>query len=182
MKSFGKTVSAEYLRVMQETFKKYKDMGDKTFAQLNEKDFHFKPDPGSNSISIIVKHLSGNMISRFKDFLTTDGEKPDRNRDGEFEDSTTTKNEIIEMWERGWKVFYEAFNGLKEEDLLRKINIRNEPHSVIEALNRQAAHYAYHVGQIVMLAKQIKKDDWKTLSIPKGKSEDFNKKMLSKNN
>ncbi len=180
MKTFGNDASEEYLKVIKDIFKKYKESGDKTFAQLDDRDFHFKPDPGSNSIAVIVRHLSGNMKSRFTDFLTSDGEKSDRNRDSEFEDSNMSKFEIIDMWEDGWKVFWNAFKEIKEEDLLKKVTIRNEPHSVIEALNRQAAHYAYHVGQIVMLAKMIKKEEWKTLSIPKGKSNDFNKSMLSK--
>ena len=180
MATFGNNASEEYLRVIKDICKKYKESGDKTFAQLEDRDFHFKPDPGSNSIAVIVKHLSGNMKSRFTDFLASDGEKSDRNRDSEFEDSNMSKVEIINLWEAGWRIFVNAFEGIKEEDLIRKVTIRNEPHSVIEALNRQAAHYAYHVGQIVMLAKMIKKEEWKTLSIPKGKSNDFNKSMFSK--
>lgn len=179
MKTFEDSPGKEFLRTAGEIFVKYKDLGDKTFAQLEDKDFHFKPDGESNSIAVLIKHLSGNMISRFTDFLESDGEKPDRNRDSEFEEDRLNRNELIGVWEKGWKVFYSAFNGLKKEDLLKKITIRNEPHSVIEALNRQAAHYSYHLGQIVYLAKQIKKENWKTLSIPKGGSENYNKKKFS---
>ncbi len=180
MKTFGNSPGKEFLRSAGELFVKYKAMGDKTFDQLDDNDFHFKPDAESNSIAVIVKHLSGNMISRFTDFLTSDGEKPDRNRDSEFEDGSLSRNEIIGIWEKGWKVFSAAFNALKEEDLLKTITIRNEPHSVIEALNRQAAHYAYHIGQIVYIAKHIKKENWQTLSIPKKGSESYNKKNFSK--
>jgi Protein of unknown function (DUF1572) len=175
-----KTVSEEYLKVIKEDFKKYKLLGDKTFIQINDKDFHFKSDEEANSIAVIIQHLSGNMSSRFTDFLTTDGEKPARQRDQEFEEQNLSKEKLIEKWENGWKIVFNTLNVLSENDLNKIVKIRNEPHSVIQALNRQVTHCAYHVGQIVLIAKQIKKSDWNTLSIAKKKSEDFNKEMFSK--
>jgi len=142
-------------------------LGDKTFNQIDNKDLHFKSDDEANSIAIIIQHLSGNMISRFTDFLTTDGEKSFRNRDSEFEDQNMTKEELIEKWEKGWGILFNAINNLNADDLIRTIKIRNEPHSIIQALNRQVTHCAYHVGQIVFIAKELKKSEWKTLSIPK---------------
>ena len=163
------TAAEEYLKAIKEDFKKYKLLGDKTFNQIDNKDLHFKSDDEANSIAIIIQHLSGNMISRFTDFLTTDGEKSSRNRDSEFEDQNMTKEELIEKWEKGWSILFKAINNLNADDLIRTIKIRNEPHSVIQALNRQVTHCAYHVGQIVFIAKELKKSEWKTLSIPKKK-------------
>ncbi len=174
-------VHKEYLRVINEDFKKYKMLGDKTFVQLDDKDFHFKSNEEVNSIAIIIQHLSGNMFSRFTDFLTTDGEKPARLRDLEFEEQNLSKAELVGKWNNGWDVLFSVLNNLKEKDLTKYVKIRNERHSVIQALNRQATHYAYHIGQIVFIAKQIKKSDWQTLSIAKNKSNDFNKEMFSKN-
>ena len=163
------TAAEEYLKAIKEDFKKYKLLGDKTFNQIDNKDLHFKSDDEANSIAIIIQHLSGNMISRFTNFLTTDGEKSSRNRDSEFEDQNMTKEELIEKWEKGWSILFKAINNLNADDLIRTIKIRNEPHSVIQALNRQVTHCAYHVGQIVFIAKELKKSEWKTLSIPKKK-------------
>ena len=163
------TAAEEYLKAIKEDFKKYKLLGDKTFNQIDNKDLHFKSDDEANSIAIIIQHLSGNMISRFTDFLTTDGEKSSRNRDSEFKDQNMTKEELIEKWEKGWSILFKAINNLNADDLIRTIKIRNEPHSVIQALNRQVTHCAYHVGQIVFIAKELKKSEWKTLSIPKKK-------------
>jgi hypothetical protein len=152
-------------------FKNYRALAEKSFAQLEEDaDFHFVPDPESNSIAVIMKHMSGNMISRWTDFLTTDGEKPNRNRDSEFVDTGAKREEIIEYWNKGWQVFLDTLNSLQPEDLLKTVTIRGEALTVMQALNRQTAHYAYHVGQIVYLAKHIRSDKWKTLSIPKNKS------------
>ena len=170
----------EYLRSITAAFEKYKVMGDNTFEQLEEKDFHFLPDEGSNSIAVIVQHISGNLTSRFTDFLTSDGEKATRNRDMEFEEQKLSKSELIEGWNSSWKILLESLNNLKNEDLLKTIYIRKEAHSVIEALNRSLTHTVYHIGQIVYLAKHIKKDSWKTLSVPKGKSKEFNKSMFTK--
>ncbi len=170
MKELKNNVSEEYLRVTGEIFKRYKSLGDKTFEQLDDEDFYYRTDEDSNSISILIQHIGGNLASRFTDFLTSDGEKSNRTRDEEFEEQNLTRKKLIEKWEEGWKVFFMAFESLNESDLTKVITIRNEPHSVIEALDRAAAHCAYHVGQIVMLAKQIKKSEWKTLTIPKKKS------------
>ncbi len=162
-----KTAAEEYLKVIKEDLKKIKLLGDKTFDQIEEKDFHFKSDDESNSIAVIVQHLSGNMSSRFTDFLTTDGEKSTRNRDAEFDDRNMPKEDLIEKWEKGWGILFNAINNLNADDLTKTIKIRNEPHSVIQALNRQVIHCAYHIGQIVFIAKELKKSEWKTLSIPK---------------
>jgi len=126
-----------------------------------------------------VKHMAGNMRSRWTDFLTTDGEKPDRNRDTEFEDPPTTRSELMEMWERGWKYVFGALEPLSDANLTRTVTIRTEPHSVMQAINRQIAHYCYHVGQIVYLARHFAGDKWQTLSVPKKKSSEFNKKVAS---
>ena len=169
MKELKNNAASEYLRVTGEICKRYKSLGDKTFEQIDDEDFYYRTDEDSNSISILVQHIGGNLISRFTNFLSSDGEKPNRMRDEEFEEQNLTREKLIEKWEEGWRVFFNTLKSLKESDLVKVVIIREEPHSVIEALDRAAAHYAYHVGQIVMLAKQIKKSDWKTLSIPKKK-------------
>ncbi|HLC83086.1 MAG TPA: DUF1572 family protein [Bacteroidia bacterium] len=154
-------------------FNNYRSLAEKSFSQLKEdKEYHYVPDPESNSIAIVIKHMAGNMISRWTDFLTTDGEKPNRNRDGEFIEGTESKEELIKYWNKGWEVFMNTLNSLKEEDLLKTVTIREEGLTVAQALNRQTAHYAYHVGQIVFLAKHIKSTDWNSLSIPKNKSDE----------
>ena len=143
-------------------------------AQLKDEEFFFTLDPESNSVAILVKHLAGNMRSRFTDFLTSDGEKPDRFRDREFElNSATTRADVMRWWEEGWACVFGALAPLQPQDVMRTITIRNEPHTVLQAVNRQIAHYAQHIGQIVFLAKHIRSSDWKTLSIPRGKSEEF---------
>ncbi len=157
----------------------YKDLGERTFEALSDDELHLTPGDGSNSISIIVKHLWGNMLSRWTNFLTEDGEKDWRDREGEFETTIKTRQELLEKWEAGWKVFLDAIQGLKEEDLHKIIYIRNEGHAVIDAIHRQLAHYSYHIGQIVYLAKLIKGADWVSLSIPKGSSEQYNQKKFS---
>jgi hypothetical protein len=134
----------------------------------------------SNSVAIIVKHISGNMLSRWTDFLTSDGEKPWRNRDGEFANDINSKEELVEAWERGWACFKNALNSINDNNIENIVYIRNEGHTVIEALNRQLAHYAYHVGQMVYIAKKIKEGGWESLSVPKGKSADFNREKFSK--
>lgn len=154
-------------------FNNYKALAEKSFAQLNDdSQFHFQPDAESNSIAIIIQHVSGNMISRWTDFLTTDGEKPTRNRDGEFENSKAGKEELMKTWQKGWDVFMKTLHSLTPDDLLKTITIRGESLTVYQALNRQTAHYAYHIGQIVFLAKHIKSNQWKSLSIPKNKSSE----------
>ena len=158
-----------FLQDIINSFGKYKAMGDKTFVQLSEDDFHFFLDEDSNSISLIVQHISGNLISRFTDFLTADGEKPNRDRDSEFEEQNLSKTELIERWSSAWKILMDTVINLNDEDLLKTVYIRKEPLLVMEALNRSLTHTAYHIGQIVFLAKHLKKNDWKTLSIPKKK-------------
>ncbi|MBU5340543.1 DUF1572 domain-containing protein [Caldifermentibacillus hisashii] len=169
-----------YLKVVVERFKSVKTLGDKTIEQLSEQDIHWTYNQESNSVAVIVKHLSGNMISRWTDFLTSDGEKENRNRDEEFIDDIFSKSELMRVWEKGWNVLIDTLTGLKEEDLLKTIKIRGEKHFVLEAIERQMTHYAYHVGQIVYIGKQLKDSEWKTLSIPRGKSEDYRKEMLEK--
>ena len=145
----------------------YKILAEKAIAQLSDEEFFKLPEPESNSIAIIVKHMSGNMLSRFTDFLTTDGEKEWRNRDGEFEMDRMNKAELMTMWEKGWQCLFNAVEPLQQSDLGRIVFIRNEPHSVLEAINRAVAHLSYHVGQIVFLAKMYQSDKWQTLTIPK---------------
>ena len=174
------TPSQNYLDSTKAEFLKLKATGDKTFAQLAAEDFHYKPDAEANSIALIIQHLSGNMISRWTDFLTTDGEKPNRNRDQEFEDKDQDKEAILLSCEAGWKVFIDTLNALHVDDMLKEVTIRGEKHTVIQALNRQLTHYGYHIGQIVYLAKHIRSSDWQTLSIAKNRSEEFNQKMKDK--
>jgi len=158
----------------------YKELGDKTFEQLTDTDFHVQPNAESNSIAIIIQHLAGNMLSRFTNFLTEDGEKEWRNRDTEFEEQQLSKEQLLNKWNEGWDCFLSAVKGLTEDDLQKTITIRSESLSVIDALNRQLAHYPYHVGQIVYIGRMMKADQWKSLSIPKGKSDEFNSQMKHK--
>ena len=148
----------------------YKELGDKTFVQLSDNDFHFNPGEECNNIAIIIQHLHGNMLSRWTDFLNSDGEKEWRKRDAEFEDQNFNKEQIINLWEEGWKCFLDVLRSLSAADLEKIIYIRNEPLSVIDAINRQLAHYPYHVGQIIYVAKIIKNKNWQNLSVPKGRS------------
>jgi len=155
----------------------YKELADKTFSQLDEKEFHFVPAEESNSIAVIIQHMHGNMLSRWTDFLSSDGEKDWRKRDAEFEDQKLNKQELLKLWEDGWTCLLHTLRSLKEEDLHKTIYIRTEPLYVADAINRQLAHYPYHVGQIVFIGKLIKKTDWQNLSIKKGESSAFNNKM-----
>ncbi|MDU8887268.1 DUF1572 family protein [Yeosuana sp. MJ-SS3] len=163
-----------YLNSVINRFETYKTLGEKTFKQLTFEEMQWQSDEDSNSISIIVKHIVGNMLSRWTNFLTEDGEKEWRHRDQEFIDTYTTNEEMMASWESGWNVLFNAIKPLTVDDLERKVYIRDEEHSVIDAINRQLAHYAYHIGQIVFIGKLIKGDSWKSLSIPKGKSSEFN--------
>lgn len=156
----------------------YQSLGNRTFQQLEEDDLHWVPGDEGNSIAIIVKHVAGNIFSRFTNFLTEDGEKPWRNRDGEFEDDLLNKAELIAKWDEGWEHFRSELKTLSEDDLDKTVYIRNEGHSVTEAIQRQLTHYAYHVGQIVMIGKMIKGDSWQSLSIPKNQSDIYNKKKF----
>lgn len=158
----------------------YKELGDKTFEQLQDADFHFTPNAESNSIALIIQHVAGNMLSRWTDFLTTDGEKEWRHRDTEFEEQDLTKQQLIDLWQKGWDCLFKSLHTLTEEDLLKTIYIRSEGLLVIDAINRQMAHYPYHVGQIIYLAKVIKNEDWQNLSIAKGHSGQFNEQMHTK--
>jgi len=165
-----------YLEEARRQFRGHKRMGEGAMAQLRDEEFFVTLDPESNSVAILVKHLAGNMRSRFTDFLTSDGEKPDRFRDQEFElTSATTRADVMKCWEEGWSRVFAAIDGLKPEDVTRTVTIRGEPHTVLQAINRQIAHYAQHIGQMVFLAKHLRSSDWKTLSIPRGRSEDYKK-------
>ena len=158
----------------------YKELGDKTFEQLNEAGFHYQPNAESNSIAMIIQHMAGNMLSRFTNFLTEDGDKTWRNRDMEFEEQQLTREQLLIKWNEGWDCYLSVIKSLREDDLLKTITIRSEELTVTDALNRQLAHYPYHVGQIVYIGRMIKKEEWKTLSIAKGKSDEFNSKMNTK--
>lgn len=163
-----------YLESVRKQFEYYKLLGDKTFRQLEETDLFWQYNAESNSIAIIVKHLWGNMRSRWTDFLTTDGEKKWRNRDTEFDADIKTKAELLEKWEEGWTCLFDALESVNFENFDTTIYIRNMGHTIVEAVNRQLAHYAYHVGQIVFLGRMVKGKDWESLSIPKGKSTAYN--------
>ncbi|MGC4104238.1 DUF1572 family protein [Ferruginibacter sp.] len=158
----------------------YKELGDKTLAQLNEADLHYQPNEASNSIAIIIQHMAGNMLSRWTDFLTSDGEKDWRNRDTEFEEQQLSKEQLLAFWEKGWRCCLDAISALTEDDLLKTIYIRGEGLTVVDAINRQLAHYPYHVGQIIFAAKLITGNNWHNLSIAKGQSEQFNNNMTGK--
>jgi hypothetical protein len=163
-----------YLKSAKRQFQYYKKLGDDAMAQLEDTQLSWQLNPETNSIAIIVKHLWGNMLSRWTDFLTTDGEKEWRKRDEEFESDTNSRSEILNRWEEGWKCLFDALDSITDEDLNRIIYIRNEGHTILEAINRQIAHYSYHVGQIVHIAKECKAEGWKSLSIPRNKSKEYN--------
>ena len=167
-------VSKHYLEEARRQLRGHKRMGEGAMSQLRDEDFFVVLDPESNSVAILVKHLAGNMRSRFSDFLTSDGEKPNRFRDQEFElTPSTTRADIMRWWEEGWACVFGAIDPLKPEDVMRAVTIRGEPHTVLQAINRQIAHYAQHTGQIVFLAKHLRSSEWKTLTIPRGKSEEY---------
>jgi hypothetical protein len=168
--------TTSYLKDAKDLFRYYKKLGERAMAQCPDEGLFHVIDQESNSIAVLVKHLSGNMRSRWTDFLTTDGEKPDRNRDTEFEQPPETRAGLLEMWERGWKCLFDALSPLKESDMTLKVAIRTEPHSVMQAMNRQLTHYASHVGQIVFLAKHfaaVTTGKWDSLSVPRGQSQQF---------
>ena len=167
-------LATQYLEEMKRQFRGHKRMGEAAMAQLEDAEFFVTIDPESNSVAALVKHIAGNARSRFTDFLTSDGEKPDRFRDREFEiPDKTTREEVMCWWEEGWPIVFSALDSLKPEDVQRTVTIRQEPHTVMQALNRSLAHYAQHTGQIVFLAKHLRSSRWQTLSIPKGKSEEY---------
>ncbi|MGG1515080.1 DUF1572 family protein [Paenibacillus oryzisoli] len=154
-------------------FQSMKKLGDKSFAQTDEAFFNQTIDPESNSLEVLIKHMHGNMRSRWTDFLTSDGEKPDRERDGEFEGGHASKAELLALWEEGWKILFDTLHSLTPDDVLREVTIRGEKHSVVQAIQRQVSHYGYHVGQIVFLCKHWSSQDWQTLSIARGQSKAF---------
>jgi len=171
--------STSYLSDSISLFRYYKGLGERAMAQVADDQLFYAPDEESNSIAIIVKHLAGNMHSRWTDFLTTDGEKPSRNRDSEFEDPPSDREGLMRAWEDGWRCLFNALEPLNDSQLSECVMIRGEAHSVMQAINRQLCHYAYHVGQIVFAAKQRRKGDWTSLSVPRGKSADFNQRVLT---
>ena len=170
------SIGEHYLEDALRTFRDYKKLAERAFEQIDDEDFFRTIDRESNSIAVNMKHLAGNMLSRWTDFLTTDGEKPERDRDMEFVMlPQTTKAEMVAYWDKGWQCTFDAVQPLNPENLMRRVTIRGQDHTVVQAINRQLAHYAYHVGQIVYLAKHFKASDWQSLSVPKNKSAEFNK-------
>jgi hypothetical protein len=171
--------TTSYLQDSRSLLRYYKLLGEKAIAQVSDADLLACLDPESNSIAIIVKHLSGNMVSRWTDFLTADGEKASRNRDSEFEAPPESRIELLAMWDGAWKIVFDSLAPLTDQDLTRTIRIRGEAHSVMQAIHRQVAHYAYHIGQIVFIAKHVASGNWKSLSIPRGKSAEFNTRVAA---
>jgi hypothetical protein len=168
------------LSVAIDELQKIKKLADKSIEQLSDQQLHATLDADANSVAILMRHMAGNMRSRWTSFLTSDGEKPDRMRDGEFEDPGQTRAELIGEWEHGWKCVFDALTPLTDTDLQRTVMIRGEAHTVYKAISRQVAHYAGHAYQILLLAKHMQGPNWKTLSIPRGQSEEFNRRMLAK--
>jgi len=174
-------IGALYLDEIFRGLRGHKRLADDAIAQLSDEQFFAQPDAEANSVAVIVKHIAGNFRSRFTDFLTTDGEKADRNRDQEFViTGETTREPLLRFWDESWQLLFDTVNSLEATDLERTVTIRGEPHSVLQALNRASGHSAYHIGQITFLAKHWKGVEWKTLSVPKGQSEQFNAKILAK--
>ncbi len=171
---------AGFLKDVIIRFRNYKEQGDRTLAQLEEKDFYFRPSPNSNSIAIIIQHMYGNMLSRWTNFLTEDGEKSWRKRDAEFEASEASGADLLSFWKAGWDCLLQALENLQPEDLTKTIYIRSEAHTVYDAILRQLAHYSLHVGQLITITRMIKDDQWQSLSIAKGQSQQFNEHMADK--
>jgi uncharacterized damage-inducible protein DinB len=169
--------TTSYLEDSLTLFRQYKTLSERAMAQVTDEQLVTVLDAEMNSIAQIVKHMAGNMRSRWTDFLTTDGEKPDRNRDSEFLDPPATRQAVLALWEQGWQYLFSALEPLSEQDLGRKVTIRGEAHSVMQAINRQMAHYSYHCGQIVMLAKHFKHTEWQSLTVPRGQSAGFNSRV-----
>lgn len=171
--------TTSYLKDATEVFRYYRRLAERAIEQVPDEKLFATPGAESNSIAVIVKHMAGNMRSRWTDFLTTDGEKPDRDRDTEFEDPPKTREELMRVWDEGWQRLFSALASLTEEDMSRTVTIRTEPHSVMQAINRQVAHYSYHVGQIVLLARHYAGEGWKSLTVPRGQSKQFTAKVAS---
>jgi len=171
------TVSIAFLNSAIKRLAYYKDLGDKAMAQVTDTGFHYQPNETSNSIAIIIQHMAGNMLSRWTDFLTADGEKEWRHRDAEFEEQQWSKAQLLDYWEKGWACCLNTLQSLTPDDLLKTITIRSEELSVVDAVNRQLAHYPYHVGQIIYMAKILTGESWQNLSVPKGQSDNYNKQI-----
>ena len=171
--------TTSYLEDSLTLFRYYKKLAERAMDQVTEEQLFATIDREANSIGIVVKHMAGNMRSRWTDFLTTDGEKPDRNRDNEFADPPTTREALLTVWEGGWNCLFQALEPLSDADLGRSVLIRGEAHSVMQAVNRQVAHYAHHVGQIVLLARHFADDKWESLSIPRNRSAEFTRKVAT---
>lgn len=169
--------TTSYLEDSLALFRYYKTLAERAIDQVSDEQLFATLDGEMNSIAVIIKHMAGNMRSRWTDFLTTDGEKPDRGRDSEFVDPPATRDALLRMWEDGWSRLFGALEPLSDADLTRTVTIRGEPHSVMQAINRQMAHYPHHIGQIVMLAKHFAHDHWQSLSIPRNRSADFNRRV-----
>ncbi len=173
-------MTENYLQSINKQFQYYKLLGEKTFEQVTDENLFYQFNPESNSIAIIVKHLWGNMMSRWTDFLTTDGEKEWRNREAEFDSDIKDRKELLEKWEEGWSVVFLAINDAQNVELETIVYIRNIGHTIIEVFNRQLAHYAYHIGQIVYIGRMVSGETWQSLSIPRGGSEAYNKAKFEK--
>jgi uncharacterized damage-inducible protein DinB len=169
-----------YLHDSLAVFRQYKTLAERAISQVSDEQLNHSLDAEMNSIAVIVKHMAGNMRSRWTDFLTTDGEKPDRDRDSEFEAPPETREALLALWEQGWQCLFSALEPLSEEDLARTVTIRGEAHSVMQAINRQVAHYSYHSGQIALLAKHFRHNEWQSLSVPRGRSSEFNRRILAR--
>ncbi len=168
-----------YVKDSLAIFGMYKKLGERAMEQISDEEFFRTLDPEANSVAVLVKHMAGNMRSRWTDFLTTDGEKPDRNRDSEFIAESASRADYMKAWADGWQRVFSALEPLNDSELARKVTIRGEPHSVMQAINRQIAHYAHHIGQIVFLCKHFRSTEWQTLSIPRGKSQAFNVEVVA---
>lgn len=176
----NEAISRNYLEDAIRSFRSYKRLAERALEQVNDDEFFVQIDEESNSLALIVKHIAGNQRSRWRDFLTSDGEKPDRHRDTEFELIEDTRESLMAFWEAGWQTIFEALESLSADDLEKTVTIRGEPHTVVEAINRQLTHYPYHIGQIVFLAKHLRASEWKTLSVPRNRSAEFNAFLAAK--
>lgn len=176
----SKEIIENYLSDAIKSFRNYKKMAEKAMAQISDEEFFEALDPEANSVAVIVKHIAGNQRSRWRDFLTSDGEKEDRDRDTEFEMMNETRESLMESWENGWATLFDAIEPLTADDFSKSVAIRGEVHSICEAINRQLTHYAYHIGQITFLAKHFRSSDWKSLSVPRGRSAAFNRFLAEK--
>jgi uncharacterized damage-inducible protein DinB len=175
-----KEIITNYHSDALESFRNYKKLAERAIEQIDDDEFFSAIDEEANSIAVVVKHIAGNLISRWTDFLTTDGEKATRDRDAEFEIKADSRKDLMEFWERGWKTLFDNVEPLTTDDFSKTVSIRGQTHTIVEAINRQLTHYSYHVGQIVLLAKHFRSSEWKTLSIAKNRSADFNKFLADK--